>query len=133
MPLLISVADLRDSTGFGDIEDVNKAMKSAIEVATATLASRLRCDFSRVTVVDEHFVQSSLRVGFSGPSKTSLKLGRGLVVSAETIEVFAASTAANLDDADTRSDLQAIQSGDSTISVVRFNYPLERCSSTTIS
>ena len=122
MPLLISVADLRDATGFGDIEDVNKAMRSAIGVATATLESRLRCDFARVTVVDEHFVQASLRSGFSGPSKTALKLGQGMVDSGETIQVYAASTAANLDDSSKRTDLQAIQSGSSTISVVRFNY-----------
>lgn len=122
MPLLISVAELRDATGFGDIADVNKAIESAIGIATVTLASRLRCDFSRVTVVDEHFVQASLRAGFAGPSKTAFKLGRGFVDSGETIEVFAASTAFKLDASGTRVDLQAIQNGNSTISVVRFNH-----------
>ena len=137
MTLLISVADLREATGFGDVTDVNKAIQSAISVATVTLASRLRCDFARVTVVDEFFVASSLRSGFSGPSRTAFKLGQGLIDSGETIQVYASSTAYGLDAAATRADLQLVQNAGSTISVARFdhtggqmfinNYQLNNC------
>jgi hypothetical protein len=123
MPVLRSVADIRDDLGYDNVEDVNKSLASAIRTATESLASRIRDDFTRVTVVDEFYVERSLQSG-KGRIVQFFKLGRGMIDSGETINVYAANSARKVNDASAdsvRVDLQDVaEDGDS--NYVRFDH-----------
>jgi len=122
MSVLRSVADLRGDLGYDDIKDVNESLESAIRTATESLASRLRDNFTRVTVVDEYYVDTSLQTG-KGRVVQFFKLSRGNVDSGETINVFVANSFQKVNDAtadSVRVDLQDVNgSGDN---FVRFNH-----------
>lgn len=125
MPVLRSVADLRGDLGYDDIKDVNTALESAIRTATESLASRIRDDFGRVTVVDEFYVEESL---LSGRRRvvSHLKLGRGFVDSGQTFSAFAANSVVNVQDATASSpriDLEDVnEKGDGSGNRIRVNY-----------
>lgn len=123
MSVLRSVADLRADLGYDDIKDVNESLESAIRTATESLASRLRDNFTRVTVVDEFYVEESLRTG-RGRVSQNFKLSRGNVDSAQTINVYASRSFQGANDnsaSSTRVDLQDVSGGDFD-NFVRFNH-----------
>jgi hypothetical protein len=120
MTVLRSVADLRADLGYGDIKDVNESLESAIRTATESLASRLRDNFTRATVVDEFYVETSLQSG-RGRVVQFFKLSRGNIDSGETINVYVANSFQKVNDAtasSTRTDLQDVNgSGDNFVRI----------------
>jgi hypothetical protein len=122
MTILRSVADIRADLGYDDIRDVNESLESALRTATESLASRLRDDFTRATVVDEFYVETSLQSG-KGRVVQFFKLCRGNVDSGETINVYVANSFQKVNDAtaaSVRVDLQDVNGSGSNF--VRFNH-----------
>lgn len=105
--LLQSVEELRSKLAYGvGNDDVDEAIKSALEKATTTLEGSLRTPFAAGTATDT-FMARKLSFGATGlQTVAKLKLSRGFVDTAQTITARAAATLAGLDDVDEYTDLR---------------------------
>lgn len=76
--LLASVQEIREELGFDDMQDINSAIKMALNAAEALVGATLRTSFERRTVTDTFFVpRPSVSVG--GNHKTEFLLSQGFV------------------------------------------------------
>ncbi len=111
MALFQRVDKLRERLGYADTESTNAALLGALQDTKLALEAKLRTQFSRVTVVDE-FLVTSQNYGRSQLSRLiKLDLSRGLVDTAETVNVYAAATRAGLDQSGSRIDLKNVDTG----------------------
>jgi len=104
--LLQSVANIRTGLGYETSTDVDAALTSALERATAELRGLLRSDFTRGVATDTFMVRN-ITIGSGAQAVGKLKLSRGFVDEGETISMIASETLKGLDTADSYVNLRA--------------------------
>ena len=95
--LLQNVANLRALLGYDSgSTDVDNAIRSALEKATATLEGSLRTQFTRGVATDTFMARN---IKFAGGTQrvSKLKLSRGFLDEAETITAIASASLKGLD------------------------------------